>query len=78
MTYGSWITLDNDIFIITPEYILKAETDKKALFNIKCPWFDYFGKGNDKTAGSKLVLTMVPKLKLSSSTVSSNTSPKYI
>lgn len=35
MTYGSGVSLGIDIFDIISEYIRKAETDKKAILNIK-------------------------------------------
>ena len=46
MTYGSGVSLGTDIFDIIPEYIRKAETDKKAILNIKWQLFGYFGKGD--------------------------------
>ena len=42
MTYESGITLK--ITDTIPDYINKAETDKKRLWKIECPFFCYFIK----------------------------------
>ena len=78
MTYGSRIALDINIFDIIAEYIWKAETDKKELLRIKWLLFGYFGKGNHKMIGSKFCAYKGIKVERNSTSVSPNTSPKYI